>query len=658
MNILAHLRQRFAAALRAIGVDDPAEFAAMVKPAQDPRFGDFQANCAMPLGKRLGKPPREVAAELVARLDVADLCGPLDPAAAIAGPGFINLRLRDDWLEQRVDQLCGDARLGVVRAANPRKIVVDYSAPNVAKPMHVGHLRSTVIGDAIGRVLRFLGHTVVGDNHIGDWGTQFGMILFGYKHFRDDEAYREHPVDELARLYRLVNTLSDYHETRAALPEMRRRLEQRREDLAAAEALGTPADKAAKKALQDLRDAVAEQSQEIADAERKIAGIDDEPLLKPLADAHPDIAEQARQETARLHAGDPQNLALWNEFVPQCLQAIQSVYDRLDVRFDTTLGESHFQPMLAAVVDDLLAPGIARESDGAICVFIDGHEAPFIVRKSDGAFTYATTDLATIRYRVEELGADEILYVVDARQSEHFQLLFATARKWGYDRTLFRHVSFGTVLGDDRRPFKTRSGDIVGLESLIDEAISRARAIVDANDDAKPDGPELDGATRGEVAEAVGVGGVKHADLRHNRDSDYVFDWDKMLAMTGNTATYMQYAYARIRGIFRKGGLDADALRDSGERVRLTQPAERALSLQLARFAEAVEDVVVDHRPNVLTDYLFATANAFSTFYEECHVLKAEDEATRRSRLLVCDLAARVLERGLALLGIRACERM
>ncbi|MEX0716686.1 MAG: arginine--tRNA ligase [Planctomycetaceae bacterium] len=666
MNILATLRERFAHALREIGVDAPAEFAAMVKPAQDARFGDFQANCAMPLGKRLGKPPREVAAEIVARLDVADLCGTLDPAEAIAGPGFINLRIDDGWLEERINELFADERLGVPHAANPRKVVVDYSAPNVAKPMHVGHLRSTVIGDAICRILRFLGHDVTGDNHVGDWGTQFGMILFGYKHFRDDEAYRHAPVAELARLYRLVSRLSDYHEQRAALPELRDRLERSRADLAACEANANPADKSAKKALKERRQAVAEQEQAVAAAERKIAAIEGDPHSNSLAEAHRDIAEQARRETAKLHAGDAENLSLWNEFVPQCLDAIQSVYDRLDIRFDTTLGESHFQPMLAKIVADLLARGIAQESDGAICVFVEGHAAPFIVRKSDGAFTYATTDLATIRHRVDELGAEEILYVVDARQSEHFQLLFATAEKLlaqpstldPQPSTLFRHVSFGTVLGDDRRPFKTRSGDTVGLESLIDEAVNRARAIVDANDDAKPDGPELDEATRADVAEAVGVGGIKYADLRHNRDSDYVFSWEKMLATTGDTATYMQYAHARVCGIFRKGNVDRDALRAAGGAIRLSEPAERALALQLARFPEALDDVVREYRPNALTQYLFETANSFSTFFEQCHVLRAADEATRASRLLLCDLTARVMHHGLALLGIRTCERM
>jgi arginyl-tRNA synthetase len=314
--------------------------------------------------------------------------------------------------------------------------------------------------------------------------------------------------------------------------------------------------------------------------------------------------------------------------------------------------------MLADVVRELQAAGIAQESAGAICVFIPGNEAPFIIQKSDGAYTYATSDLATIRYRVEQLGAQEILYVVDARQSEHFQLLFQTARRSGYDQTVYRHVSFGTILGDDRRPFKTRAGDTVGLESLLDEAVARAARIVAENDDAKRDGPELDEAARRQVAEIVGLGGIKYADLRHNRESDYVFSWDKMLAVTGDTSTYMQYACARICGIFRKGDVLRESFRTGTIPVHLKTLAERSLAFQLGRFAEAVEDVAVDFRPNVLTDYLFDTANAFSTFYQECPVKDEPDGGLRASRYVLCDLTARVLASGLELLGIGTSERM
>jgi len=308
------------------------------------------------------------------------------------------------------------------------------------------------------------------------------------------------------------------------------------------------------------------------------------------------------------------------------------------------------------VVADLEAKGLANESDGARCVFIEGNNAPFIVRKQDGAFTYATTDLATIKYRVEELHADEILYVVDARQGEHFKLLFETARLWGYDKTVCRHVSFGTILGDDKRPFKTRAGDTVGLESLIDEAVQKAREIVDQNDDQKPTGAELDEAARKTIAEAVGIGGLKYADLRHNRDSDYVFSWQKMLATEGDTATYIQYAHARVCGIFRKGDVERSGV--SGTALQLVQPEERALALQLVRFAEAVDDVAFDYRPNQLTQYMFELANAFSSFFVNCPVLKADSAELRGSRLHLCDLTARVLETGLSLLGIAAPQKM
>jgi arginyl-tRNA synthetase len=334
------------------------------------------------------------------------------------------------------------------------------------------------------------------------------------------------------------------------------------------------------------------------------------------------------------------------------------VYVRLGIEFDLSLGESFYQPLLAAVVDDLLARGIATKSEGAICVFIEGNDAPFIIRKKDGAFTYATTDLATIKHRAEILHADEILYVVDARQSEHFNLLFSTARRWNYDRTVYRHVSFGTILGEDKRPFKTRSGDTVGLESLLDEAVARARSIVDENDNAKPDGPELDDAARTAVAEAVGIGGIKYADLRHNRESDYVFSWEKMLATNGDTATYMQYAYARVCGIFRKGNVDRQTLRNDESGICLGAPEERALALRLSRFPEALDSVVVEYRPNLLTQYLFETANCFTTFYDRCPVLKDVDAETRTSRLLLCDLTARTLAKGLELLGIQACDQM
>jgi len=651
MNLLTEIRHRFRPALEAV-CDDPAVYLAMIRPAQDAKFGDFQANFAMPLKAKLGKNPREIAADILKNVDVADLC----QEPQIAGPGFINLTLRDDWLQRQVNSLVQDDRLGVPVVESPQTYVVDFSAPNVAKPMHVGHLRSTVIGAALRSVLKFLGHRVIGDNHIGDWGTQFGMIIYGYKHFRDDDAFQKNPVQELARLYRLVNQISEYHALKAALPNNEQRLEELRQQLAEKEAAADPNDKKSRKELGRLRNAIAELDSEIASQREKLASVEGDEHLRSLAVSHASIAEAARQETAKLHAGDEENVRLWKRFLPECLKLLQSVYDRLGIEFEETLGESFYQPMLADVVADLKEKGIAVESEGAVCVFNDRFDTPFIVQKTDGAFTYATTDLATIRYRVEHFKADELLYVVDSRQSGHFEQLFATATRWGVD-VACRHIKFGTIMGPDKKPYKTRSGDTVGLESLLDEAVSRARTIVDANDDAKPQ-PELNAEQRADVAEAVGLGGIKYADLNHNRESDYVFSWEKMLAKEGDTATYMQYAYARVCGIFRKGGVDRERLRQTTESIQLNEPAERSLALSLCRFAEAVDDVAGDYRPNLLTQYLFALANQFSTFYDHCPVLKDVDEQTRTSRLLLCDLTARVIACGLHLLGIRTCERM
>ncbi|MFN0196505.1 MAG: arginine--tRNA ligase [Planctomycetaceae bacterium] len=667
MNILALLQDRFRQALLPL-VDDPQPYVEMVRPSQDPRFGDFQANCAMPLMKKLAaKSSREVAERIVLQLELSDICEPPE----IAGPGFINLKIKDDWLLSEANTLIADERLGIPLASDARHFVVDYSAPNVAKPMHVGHLRSSVIGDALYRILNFLGHRVTGDNHIGDWGTQFGMIIYGYKHFRDEQAYSRDPVRELARLYRLVNQLSDYHELATKIPQLRAAIEQLETDIQTCEKqlAGMPvADKSDKKSaeavkdlqkqLHKLRNELAEAKKEYTACEEKRKKVDDDPALLQSAMTHPAIAVQSREETAKLHAGDEENRKLWEQFLPRCLEALEGVYSRLGIEFDLALGESFYQSLLADVVTDLTKAGIARESEGAICAFVEGNEAPFIIRKGDGAFTYATTDLATIRYRVEVLRSDVILYVVDARQSEHFKLLFETARKWGFQQVEFRHVSFGTILGEDKRPYKTRSGDTVGLESLLDEAIIRARKIVDENDNAR-ETPELDDATRAAVADAVGIGGIKYADLKHNRDSDYVFNWEKMLAMTGDTATYIQYAHARISGIFRKGNRDAEALRSSGNRIRFSQPIERELSFQILRFASALDDVLVDYRPHLLANYLYATADAFTRFYNECPVLSDKvDENVRVSRLLLCDLTGRVLSLGLSLLGIQPCEKM
>jgi arginyl-tRNA synthetase len=664
MNILSELRRRFAAALGELAGNaghtkaEIAELAAMVRPSQDAKFGDYQANCAMPLGKRLGRPPPDVAAELLAQTKIDDLCHP----GEIAGPGFINLRLKDERLVELLAGAVGDERLGVEPAAEPKTYVVDFSGPNVAKPMHVGHIRSTVIGDSLYRTLKFLGHRVIGDNHIGDWGTQFGMIIYGFRHFRDEAAYRASPVDELARLYRLVNRLVDYHAGREKLSQL---LEKVVRDEAALERQTSPAaagdekaEKKAAKALHALKADAAKSRKELADLQTRRAAIENDPSLARLAAEHHEIGAAVLAETAKLHAGDAENLRLWREFMPPCLAAIEQVYRRLNVKFDVALGESFYHERLAGVVADLRKRGVARESDGAVCVFFDDSDVPMIVQKRDGAYLYATTDLATIQYRMETWAPDAILYVVDHRQSEHFKMLFAAARRSGCERVEFQHVSFGTVLGDDGRPYKTRSGDTVGLTGLLDEAVARAGQIVAANDDAKPDGAELSAEARQAIAERVGIAALKYADLSQNRTSDYVFSYDKMLAMTGNTATYMQYAYARVRSIFRKGSIDVGALRAKHPAVRLDAPAERALALAVLRFSEALEFTVADYRPNQLTTYLFDLANAYSTFFEQCPVLKAETPALRESRLLLCDLTARTLRQGLELLGIEVVDKM
>jgi arginyl-tRNA synthetase len=655
MNVLAELQNRFRAALAGTA-GDVEELVALVRPSGDAKFGDYQANFAMPLGKRLGRPPRDVAAEVVSRLVIDDLCEPPE----IAGPGFINLRLKTDWLVAALRRALASNRLAIDPVEPPRTFVIDYSAPNVAKPMHVGHIRSTVIGDALKRMLRFLGHTVIADNHIGDWGTQFGMIIYGYKHFRDEAAYRASAVTELGRLYRLVNRLVDYQDHKQALPARRKEIEEQRAALsrAAAAAQAQPADKnlakVARRAEANLKDAEAA----LTALEAGIAAVEADPELSRLAAAHPDINAAVLAETAKLHHGDAENLRLWKEFLPPCLEDIERIYRRLHVTFDVTLGESFYHDRLAAVVDELTRRGIARESDGAICVFTPNQPAPLVIRKQDGAFLYGTTDLATVQYRMETWHPDAILYVVDHRQSLHFEHFFAAARLWGYQDVELAHVSFGTVLGEDGRPFKTRAGDTVGLEGLLDEAVRRAFDVVADNDQKKPSGGEIPPERRQEIAEVVGIGALKYADLAVNRTSDYTFSYDRMLAMNGNTATYMQYAYARVLSIFAKGDVDIAALRASGARLELAHPVERALGVAILQFAEALAVATTEYRPHHLTAYLFELANRYSTFFEECPVLKAPSESSRASRLLLCDLTARTLRLGLDLLGIDVVEQM
>jgi len=572
MNVLEKLRSDFGDATPEGG--DRQAFMGAVRATVDPKFGDYQANGCMALAKALGKNPRELAAAVREAVDLE----PMASKPEIAGPGFLNVRIHDEWLAAALADLLVDDAHGLTAPEAPRTVIVDFSSPNVAKPMHVGHLRSTVIGDSLARIFEAIGHRVIRDNHLGDWGSQFGMILWGWKNARDEAAYQAGPVAELARLYRLA------------------------------------------------QDRIKEGDKGVEDA--------------------------ARAETAKLHAGDPENRKLWSDFMPHCLQALGAIYERLGVRFDVELGESFYDPMLADVVEDLLKRGIAEESEGAIVVFVDRKKAPFIIRKSDGAFNYGTTDLATIRHRETTWDPDQILYVVDHRQGDHFKQLFVVARTWGYNQVDLEHVAFGTILGADRRPFKTRQGDVVGLESLLDEAIAEARKVVDGNS------PDLDPDERARVAEVVGLGAVKYADLSQNRISDYVFDWQKMLAMNGNTATYLQYAYARIQSIFRRGEIRPEDIRQRKPMILVSHPAERGLAVRILRLPEVLELAAYELKPNIITDYLFDLANAFSTFFEECPVLKAESPERRDSRLALCDLTARTLKFGLGLLGIDVVDRM
>jgi arginyl-tRNA synthetase len=519
--------------------------------------------------------------------------------------------------------------------------------------MHVGHIRSTVIGAALYRVLAFLGHRVISDNHIGDWGTQFGMIIYGWKHFGDERALAKDPVGELSRLYRHVNHLITYHTTKnETIPAVKQQIEQLQGEVERLRSEpSAPGDKKAAKRLEEAEHRLLNARLQLELVSAVLPSIDDFPALRRDADAHPDIGRAVLVETAKLHHGDAENIALWRRFLPPCLEEINATYRRLGVAFDHTLGESFYEDALPSVVADLKSKGLARESQGAQCVFLEGFEAPFIVQKQDGAFLYATTDLATIQYRMREWQPDAILYVVDHRQSDHFKQLFATARLWGYDNVELQHVSFGTVLGDDGKPFKTRSGTNIGLMGLLDEAVERAYAIA-------ADSPNLADDERRAVAERIGIGAIKYADLAHNRTSDYKFSYDKMLAMTGNTAAYMQYSYARVSSIFDKGGVDVAKLRSRAATVVLSHAAERALGVSLLQLSEALDRVVADYRPNNLTDYLFDLASKYASFFESCPVLKAETDELRTSRLVLCDLSARTLKLGLNLLGIETVERM
>ncbi len=562
----------------------------MIRAAQDARFGDYQSNVAMGLAKKIGDKPRSVAERIVANLSIDDIC----ETPEIAGPGFINLRLKSTWLAEKISSIAIDEKLGLEPAREPMKIVVDYSGPNIAKQMHVGHLRSTIIGDTIARTLAFVGHQVIRQNHVGDWGTQFGMLI--------------------AYLF---------------------------------ETFGTEAVNTGNLHISDIEAFYKQANEKFRSDE--------------------DFARRARQQVVELQAGDQNALRAWEVFRNESLKHCQEIYDRLGVMLNISdvRGESFYNEFLPGVVDELLNNHkIAVEDQGAVCIFLEGFKAkddsplPIIIRKSDGGYLYATTDLAALRYRVRELGAQRIIYVTDARQVLHFQQIFATAQKIGWDmnpatqqRASLEHVTFGSVLGEDGKPLKTRSGENVKLKDLLEEAVLRARSVVEQKN------PELPEDQKRDIAGKVGIGAVKYADLSQNRTSDYTFSYDKMLAMEGNTAPYLMYAYARVKSIQRKGQINEKET-SAGEKITIAHPAEAALAKKLLQFSEIIEEVVKNLRPNMITSYLFDLSQTFSGFYENCPVLKAEDDATRASRLLLCDLTAKTLKQGLALLGISTVEQM
>ena len=566
--IQAEIEQRLQEATLAHLPDaDPSRV--LVRPCADPQHGDYQSNALMGLAKQRKMNPRQLAEQVVETLDVADWCEPVE----IAGPGFLNFRLKPDALQQSLQAALGSECPFVFPAKSPRTVVVDFSSPNVAKPMHVGHIRSTILGDTLARVLRMLGHRVVTDNHIGDWGTQFGMLLLGWKTELNEAALKQDPIAELERLYKAIN----------------------------------------------------------ADESRR---------------------DEARAELVKLQSGDEENLAIWQRMIALSQEQFDHVYGRLGVTFDETLGESFYNPQLPGLVEELQGKGIAELSEGAMVVRFPGDkqlaDKPAIVRKRDGAANYTTTDLATLRYRMETWLPTDIVYVTDGRQQLHFQQLFNIFGRWQESVSAkLEHVWFGSILGPDGKPFKTRSGETVRLADLLDEAEERALAVVSEKN------PDLPDAERREIARVVGFGALKYADLSNNRQSDYIFDWDKMLALQGNTAPYLQYAYTRVRSIFRK----VDAPDFTKVELQLKAPEELALAKHLMNFGQTLEMVAQDYRPNFLCNYLFELAGHFSRFYEACPVLKAE-AAERDSRLALCELSARVLSSGLDALGIEVTEVM
>ena len=563
----ALLAKKLAQALPAAGFENIGE----LTQATDPRFGDYQTNAALVLGKQRGEDPRAVAEKILQHLNLVDWC----QSPTVAGAGFINFTLLPGAVAKKTAELSVDERLGVARSTSPKKIVIDFGSPNVAKPMHVGHIRSTALGDAIARIASFLGHDVIRDNHIGDWGTQFGMVIWGWKNLLNRDALGRDPLAEIVRIYKETNARST---------------------------------------------------------------------------SDPKVRDACRQELVKLQAGDKENTAIWNECVALSMQDFEHVYDLLDIHYDIQCGESFYNDRLPAIVDRLLKEKIAEVSEGAVVVFFrdipELADKPAIIRKSDGGFNYATSDVATVDYRIDDLKRDTVWYVVGAPQTLHFKQIFEIARREGR-KADFRHIPFGNILGEDRKLMKTRSGENVPLRQVLEEARARARKIIDEKN------PDLSDEEKSDIARTIGIGAVKYADLSQYRMTDYVFSWDKMLALQGNTAPYLQNAYVRIRSIFRKAGIATPKI----DNFVLNESAEITLAKRLTQFAEIVPQVLNDFRPNILANYLFELANSFHAFYEACPVLKS-DEPLRSSRLALCDVTGRVLQRGLDLLGIKVPEKM
>nr|WP_237733275.1 arginine--tRNA ligase [Vibrio fluvialis] len=571
------INDKVSQALEAAGA--PAGSPAAVRQSAKPQFGDYQANGVMGVAKQLGTNPREFAQKVI---DVLDLDG-IASKTEIAGPGFINIFLSEEFLAKQADAALADERLGVAQEAQ-QTIVADYSAPNVAKEMHVGHLRSTIIGDAVVRTLEFLGHKVIRANHIGDWGTQFGMLIANLERVQQESGEVSMELSDLEAFYR---------------------------------------------------------------------------ESKKLYDEDAEFAERARNYVVKLQGGDAFCLDMWKKLVDVTMIQNQRNYDRLNVSLtrDDVMGESMYNDMLPGIVADLKEKGLAQEDDGAQVVFLeefknkDGEPMGVIIQKRDGGFLYTTTDIACAKYRYETLGADRVLYFIDSRQHQHLMQAWTIVRKAGYvpEEVTLEHHAFGMMLGKDGRPFKTRAGGTVRLADLLDEAEERAKALIESKN------PDLDADEKAEIATTVAMAAVKYADLSKHRTTDYVFDWDNMLAFEGNTAPYMQYAYTRVASIFAKAGVSPDNL--TGD-IKITEEKEKALIAKLLQFEEAVQSVSREGQPHILCSYLFELAGQFSSFYEACPILIAEDESVKQSRLKLAALTAKTIKQGLSLLGINTLERM